>query len=374
MLRSGTSLLQTILTNHPDLFVAYQPFHQLYVEAKQIFLDAHGIKRPLPLGDGTGISADEPHRFLNWLRQTSFYGELAERLVRRSVTGKGGSCARMADVLPLAEGHFIDLQSKLHDAVALHYGKSNARWHGSKEILCEEYLPYLIEHDTRCLLIVRDPRAVVASASRGRYREAVGDSYPVLMLARIWRKSIAYALVLGMSENLRVIRYEDLVLSTATTLERIADFLNVNSFAPGSMKHPLFDHAGDPWLGNSSFGEKMEIDARSTFTWSAHLPDSVANLIEALCYPEMLAMGYKPRLAPSDCADVIQSTLEDTSGVRASYLDSYALNQAERQRELARWTAISTRNSSNEAHGLSVLDGVEDKLVGAVRSIVNADG
>ena len=36
MIRSGTTLAQTLLTNHPDAFGVYQPFHQLYIDVEAV--------------------------------------------------------------------------------------------------------------------------------------------------------------------------------------------------------------------------------------------------------------------------------------------------------------------------------------------------
>ncbi|RAP58435.1 sulfotransferase [Oleiagrimonas sp. MCCC 1A03011] len=368
MLRSGTSLLQTVLTNHPEVFVVYQPFHQLYVDVKAYFLQTKGIERPLPLGDGTDGAVNEDKQFFDWLRETRFDRGQAERLIRRSVIGKGGSCRTLSEELPVISGTFHELLECLYGALARHFGRSSAHWLGSKEVLCEEYIPYLIRRQTRCLLIVRDPRAVIASANSGRYRDIVGDCYPTLMLARIWRKSVAYALSLGASPHVQVVRYEDLTQSTAQTLDTISRFLDVTPFATDALKGPLLDHAGAPWLGNSSFGDKKAIDAQSTSAWSAHLPDSMIDLIEALCYPEMLALGYEPQLAPGACAHVIETAQEDTQSMRASYLNDYSLNDIERGRELARWGAILAAKTSDCSHGLNVLDGVQSKLIAAMHA------
>jgi len=371
MLRSGTSLLQILLTNHPELFVAYQPFNQLYVDVKERFLDSAGIKRLLPLGDGISGPVHEAERFQQWLRITEFEREDAIQLIRRSVTGKGGGATEWAPELPAVGRRFIDIQRDLHEALARHFGKSGATWRGSKEILCEEYLPHLLDQGRRCVLVVRDPRAMIASANNGRYKNTVGDCYPILMLARIWRKSVAYALELEGSPQFLVIRYEDLVQSTKVTLDSIARFLSVEPFTESafSQEH-LLTHAGHTWLGNSSFGDKAVVDDISMTAWMKYLTAPVIDVIEALCYPEMLAMGYTPRLDIRDCARVIENFVENPEGLRKNYLDDYTLNDAERQRELLRLRTLEECSDHMSAmDNLFIWKTARGKLSKATRKI-----
>lgn len=350
MLRSGTSLLQTLLTNHPKLFVAYQPFNQLYVDVKQRFLDEAGIVRQLPLGDGINGPPDETERFRQWLRMTEFDDSDATRLVRRSVTGKGGSCAELAYTLPVVGRRFIEIHQGLHEALARHFGKPDVAWCGSKEILCEEFLPHLLEQGRRCVIVVRDPRAVIASANNGSYRSAVGDRYPILMLLRIWRKSVAYALELDGSPHFLAIRYEDLAQSTRATLDSIARFLSVEPFTESVLSRDrLLTHSGRVWLGNSSFGDKATIDKRSVMAWTQYLTQPEIDVIEALCYPEMLAMGYAPRSDIRDAASVIENFVENTDGLRPNYLNDYTLNGIERQRELLRLRILEEQGDDEGA-------------------------
>src|SRR5690554_287042 len=118
MLRSGTSLLQSLLTNHPRMFVAYQPFHQLYVDGKKMFLDEQGWKRALPLGDGMDAASDEPARFQEWLHSRVFAEDEIERLVSCATSGKGGGATDFkAPPLP-KQATFFALRELLHDSLA----------------------------------------------------------------------------------------------------------------------------------------------------------------------------------------------------------------------------------------------------------------
>jgi hypothetical protein len=86
MLRSGTTLTQVLLTNHPQAWVAYQPFHQLYVDAKQRYLDECGLAISPPLDDGAP-GAPDPERFVAWLEHHRFDETDAYALARRATGG-----------------------------------------------------------------------------------------------------------------------------------------------------------------------------------------------------------------------------------------------------------------------------------------------
>ena len=189
MLRCGTSLTQMLLTNHPDMWVVYQPFHQLYVDVKQMFLDASGLDVSPPLDDGAPTPPGRREAFHAWLAERVFSPEETRRLARRAVTGKGGSMAHLEGRLTATAGRFATIRQSLHTSMASELGAGPATVVGSKEILCEEYVSALVASGVRCIIVLRDPRAVIASANHGRYRDSVGDRYPLLMLVRLWRKA-----------------------------------------------------------------------------------------------------------------------------------------------------------------------------------------
>lgn len=344
MLRSGTTLIQILLTNHPGLFVAYQPYHQLYVDIKQLFLDAHGLKRPLPLGDGLDTSAAERTLFDRWLRTNKLSENQISYLVERCATGKGGGASKPEGAVLVNTGTFFDIQHQLHALLASRFGKGSAIKTGAKEVLCEEFVPGLVAQLIRCLLIIRDPRAVIASACHGSYRQAVGDHYPLLMLIRLWRKSAAYWLGFKNEPLVCSIRYEDLLTDTDKVLARIASWLAVDPFSATGINTGLLDHEGKSWKGNSSFGDKVGIDSANTEAWRTLLSDQEVRFIEACTNAEMRLLGYQPSTEPH--RDAIVRFRPDESGVRESYNKIYACNKANIDHELLRWDIIKGKTCS----------------------------
>jgi hypothetical protein len=322
MLRSGTTLTQVLLTNHPQAWVAYQPFHQLYVDVKQRYLDARGLDLSPPLEDGAPDSPD-PQGFVDWLARHRFSDMDARALADRATSGKGGSMAAIADCLRATPGTFADLRQSLHASMAQCLDLQPRDVMGSKEILCEEFLLALADAGVHCIIVIRDPRAVIASANHGRYHDSVGDRYPLLMLIRLWRKSAGYWLRLRAHPRIRAIRYEDLIGSTDAVLAELAQWLGVAPFPPDMANAPLQDHQGLPWRGNSSFGDTNGVDQGSLGQWQGRLDRAEVRFIEACTFEERNLLGYDADGEPG-LAD-IAGFVENETGVRAAYLKRHAI-------------------------------------------------
>lgn len=334
MLRSGTTLIQTLLTNHPELFVAYQPYHQFYLDCRLEFLKIHGLQKFLPLGDGLDSDAKEREQFKDWLLNHEFNQIQKDNLLAGAMLAKGGGSSELQGELTAQVGTFIDIHAQIHAELAVRY-KSDVTYAGAKEVLCEEFIPTFVAASMRCILIIRDPRAVIASASFGRYRDSVGDRYPLLMLIRLWRKSAAYWLAYRQHPLVYVMRYEDLVDDTDAMLLQISRWLGISTFSSDIIRQPLYDHRGSIWNGNSSFEDKVGVQAASTHSWQSLLTNDEIAFIEACTLPEMHALGYHMHSQPSH--NSISDFTEDVNGVRESYLQHYGLTIENKGIELKRW-------------------------------------
>jgi len=346
MMRSGTSLAQTILDNHPQLFVAPQPFYQLYLDIKQLFLDEHNLHSLLPLGDGMDAGNSERNLFNKWLHVRNFNEPETAWLIERSITGKSGGACAAGGKLSAKPGTFFSIRNELHTSLSKHLCSQTPAYIGSKDAFCEEYVPELINNNVHCLLIIRDPRAVIASACHGIYFKSVGDRYPLLMLIRLWRKSAAYWLALRNSPLAQAVRYEDIVAKPENIMCDITKWLDIQAFPDFMKDQPLRDFGGNIWKGNSSFGNKVGVESSTKDTWRTLLTTDEIRFIEACTKPELTALGYSYNndLKQSD----ISSFTEDVSGVRETYLPTYMLNENNREMELQRWKSAEIGQYYNQ--------------------------
>lgn len=336
MLRSGTTLVQTLLDNHPAMAVAYQPFHQFFVDVKKLFLKERGLECDLPLDDGDPALSGRRDDFTAWLATRTFTNAEATTLFGNATTGKGGGMPGLRlDPAP-ASGNFIALYRQLLETIPAPERTVPCSYLGSKEILCEEFVPALVAAGTRCVLVLRDPRAVIASAGHGRYREMVGDRYPLMMMIRLWRKTAAHWLHFRTSPRVLCLRYEDIARQPQKSMDRAVHWLGLSSPAEGALNDcMLLDPKGSPWSGNSSFGDKSGVDSESIDRWQSVMSAAESRYISACCVHEMREAGYPipPDLVASDISDY----REDTSGVRALYLDRHRLDEHVLRDELARF-------------------------------------
>jgi Sulfotransferase family len=363
MQRSGTTLLEKLLHGHPRLSVLSQPFPQLLVEVKRAFLAGRGLPdERYPLGP-------------LFLERRYRPADLAEFLARHGLSAAGVAAlfARMADdpaqyhrpdparlaaVLPEIEGlPFAAAAARLWRGLS---PKSDATWYGGKETLGEELVPALLAAGCRCLILLRDPRDVLASLNAGDGARHAGLPKPTLFNLRHWRKSVAVALAHEGHPGLRWLRFEDLVAHPHEVLDGLAEWLDVEPF--GEVGGEVLDQGGRAWAGNSSHAPRQGIDAGSVGTHRRLLPRAVRELTEAVCGPEMACLGYEtqPRRFRRAPVDVIHD-FEDPFGSARPELAAWAADPARAEEEIRR---LQELRAPTDALGFFRFPGVCERLRG----------
>ena len=307
-LRSGTTLLANLLG------VLQQPFPLLFIEAKRTFLRDAGVPRDdYPIGhlfhDGDP-GAEALDEFLRRWRTSP--ADLA-RLFDAMQSYSGQKTRFTSDELQnafasiSAGDDFAAVVAALDRALA-----RDARVAGSKEVVCEEFLPHLLGRGARCVVIVRDPRDVLASLNHGRGREFGGELRPTLFNIRSWRKSVTFALDLQSHPRFVWCRYEDLVADTPKVLARIHDAL-----ALGPLDRDRL--ATEAWSSNSSYGERAGISDESVGVWHDVLPSAAARLVEAATLPELQLLGYETSMSVDDAVDALAKASEPYTITRSGF-------------------------------------------------------
>ncbi len=309
MQRSGTTLLEKLLGSHPELSVLSQPFPLLFVEAKRAFLREMGEPdAPYPLG----------HLFLETRYGTGDFAAFLERYrtapeqllaLFTRMEGYSGQYTRFApaqldaafEQLP-AEGGFFGTVDSLYRSLA-----QTARLQGGKETLCEEYLPYFLDRGGHCVVILRDPRDILASLNHGKGQEYGGRLKPTLFNLRHWRKSVAFALHLDGHPGFRWLRYEDLVADPLAELQPVAEAFGLAPFTPDL---ELRDPSGQAWSGNSSHEAYRGVSPSSVGIHRRLLPPEVSEFAEAACLPELRLLGYSTSLDEAEAPRVLRDFKE----------------------------------------------------------------
>jgi hypothetical protein len=376
MQRSGTTLLQRLLDGHPRLSVLSQPFPFLFVEAKRRFLAARGLgDSAYPLGHLFGetrysardlaafLEVDHWDRdallevFTNWDGSPGQYTRFSRGDVERAIgdlplSGLASVVARLYRTLAPARSS-PDASPQAEEAT----------FHGGKECLCEELVPHLLAHGHRVLLILRDPRDVIASLNLGQGALHGGAPKPTLFNLRNWRKSVAFALALEERPGFAWVRYEDLVAEPIQVLDRIAGLLGVAPFPLASLDLRSTD--GERWTGNSSHGALRGVDPGRAGGARHLLAPEVLELVEAACLPELAALGYPVSLR-LEAAPGILRAFRDPYGSARPELAALAEDPAERELEVARLERLAG-GVSGDAAAWFLFPGLAERLARVCR-------
>jgi hypothetical protein len=288
MMRSGTTLLQKALNQHPEILLSYQNRTKHFHNEIKCFHEERNI---------------------NKYHLLSHYS-------------------------PNIDYTFQDCQTWLNKNTSLDelLPENNCLYSGVKEVLAEEFLPFFIINKTKCINIIRDPRDVISSMSFGNGVEHTGLERPVLFDIKNWRKSVLVSQILKDSEYLLTIRMEDLLEKPELTMEKIYNYLGVSNISFTNLIEKMNDLS---WKGNSSFGEKKAFDLSAVGNYKVVLPTRVIKYIEATCNHEMTCMGYN-KAYPFINKSIFSSYLDPFVVKRDEFDSDYSSNTENVAYELAR--------------------------------------
>jgi hypothetical protein len=304
--RSGTTLIEKLLSQHPELVVGSQPTPNLFFSVKNSFLEKLNIKQIYPIEHSFLETYYSNNDFTQFLEKTLLDYFFVVNAIKQSTAYKGmltfgfpEYCLKNLSNIEYTPRFFSELYRLL-----LHYlgnylsTDEKIKFIGAKEIICEEFFPYLLNHEYRVLHIIRDPRDIINSLMNGKGRDFMGAIRPILYSIRMWRKSVAYAIHLSKNPNYFFLKYEDLVNMPLEILNQITSWLNVDKFDTKSFTQGIYDQFGNPWKGNSSFKRYEIISKESIGKFKLSLLPDYIKYIEAVCYPEMNYLGYSLTASP----------------------------------------------------------------------------
>lgn len=292
--RSGTTLLEKLLHSNPEACVASQPFPALYHHAKALFDAELGLSQRYPLGHRFLEDRYSDADFASFLGTRPLDASDIDTVFEQLDSHAEGHWTRaiLSQRRNVQPGRFLEVYRQLMQAVSTILTKQRTRVLGSKEVLLEEYVPYFLDHGLRVVLILRDPRDMVASVNFNKRDSMTGGNRPVLYSMRVWRKSVATALAFEDHPRFHWLRYEDLVDTPSRTLARLAEFLQLPNFPDDILAEPLRDQHGQEWTGNSSFRDQAGVSRSSAGRFRTVLPPAVLEMIETVAGPEMRFLGY----------------------------------------------------------------------------------
>jgi hypothetical protein len=265
-----------------------------YAYVKGLFDESRGLTRRYPLSHRFLEDGYSGADFATFLEQTRLTDADLDAIFQRLVDHTEGHWTPeiLSARTSIRPGAFLDVYRQLMQAVLNLFPKSEVRVIGSKEILVEEYVPYLLDKGIHVVIILRDPRDMIGSLNFNQRDNATGNDRPVLYSIRIWRKSVATALAFEGHPRFRWLRYEDLVANPLPVMTELAAFLHLPAFPDGALTGPLRDQRGRDWDGNSAFRDQIGVSREPVGRFRGILPQPVQSMIETAAAPEMALLGY----------------------------------------------------------------------------------
>jgi hypothetical protein len=318
--RGGTSLVGRFADAHHDVNIAIDAYLPLFRAGHNAIRGSWSRRNGVefdptqPLHDGhfgalnTGWLDAMINGSLDHVIDPSELQHLHSALQRRA----SDEAVDLVPYLTELDGTTIqDVIAKSLDLIAEVRRAKAGGWIGVKDLWIIDQFPALARAfpDGRFVLVLRDPRAVIASILGYLLIDPTQCAH-VLSVLRHWRKGAACACHFRSHPDLEgrflVLKYEELVADPAASAYELCEFLELEvdpamvDFA-GYLGHGT----GKPWRGNSTFESSLStISDVPVERWRQSLSEDVIALIELACAPDMAPWDYasekEPLALPSD--------------------------------------------------------------------------
>ena len=249
--RSGTTLLRSMLDNHPQVGV---PLESLFIIDYLISQRSPSVLRKL---------LPREYELAEW-GLTCTPDDLSD-------------CATAAEMI-----------DRLHRLYLRTHGKS--RW-GQKTPRFVRYGELLLSTfpEARFVHMIRDPRAVARSLVRSEVHRST-----VLHAAQRWVTDVSAGLDLERNHPDKVLRlrYESMVSEPEVELRRVCDFLDLEFVERMLRFHERAPDAYGSYSQHIHSGLGRPVSTDATETWREQLGAADIAMVESLCAPLMDELGY----------------------------------------------------------------------------------
>lgn len=377
MFRSGTTMLARMLHANPHVVCASDPYAPIFKSYRNSHMKKLGAEMNMdaPLHDYYFDKGQ--YELFKDMRESDFNTKFDVETISQLREKIKSHCEPYSpmihDYIELLNGNsYAELfRSGMH-VIEKSYNKKDIKAIGYKDVWVGEFSRHFLNlgDDTKVIHLVRDPRSVIAS------NFASGSRYPLIFLARQWRKLASLAWLDNSNSNrVKLIRFEDLLSSPKAVAKDICEFLEVTYSDDMIDPQRYKDGSGKPWRQNTSYISKesdnkqngQAFNLTAIDKWKKTLSNEVLELIGKLCFYEMKLLGYEGIPEFSSNSDPLSNIeYEDELSSLAEWIKPYSNynNFKELATESARYRLINSgQQVSNAVKQLVALDiNIYDKL------------
>lgn len=332
--RGGTGLLTRMLSVHPEIEIALDPYLGLYRSLRTAMVNKYGSeelrKGYEPSSPIQDCYFSKPNReILSLIHSNSMnipfdqkeLSPLIESMGPRAALSCGDLVSRMNEI----KGATYDEIFRSSIELIKNVRNMKPKWTGIHENWTAEFLlPLAKQYPTaKFIIALRDPRAVMSSNLQAKNPSEIGH---ILSYVRSLRKMMACAVYFkthpAIKDNLYVVRYEDLVMNPEGGCRALCEFLRVE-FLPDMLDSDKWVEpaTGGVYDGLSSYEEKAGGFAPHRIDrWKKYLTKPALELIEFLIGPEMVLFNYTletTSVADWPSSDLLDTLVKDSKGEKA---------------------------------------------------------
>ena len=336
-LRSGKTLIGRALNIHPHLSVQIEPYFFFFKICRNIFyrdILKNDIDPESPIFSGFANFSNYTDllnkNFNNLLFKDGDIKELINKTIWQQEYENGKRAPLIIPMLhSLRPGSAIEVLNKLMKILTLSYPKDDLEYVGFSEGWCDEFITPLINNlNYKCIHIIRDPRAIIASRNCGlNINEKYGGMYPILFLIHHWRKSVSYSILNKNNPGYLSVKYEDIVENPEYWFDLICKHLNINFDKVMLRTDKYINGYNSYWKQNTSFKTESGFSTSAINRWKDLLPKQDVRLIEYLCKPEMDYYKYISEFEDCNASDI--SSYKENSNDIIEWLKQYDLHITE---------------------------------------------
>lgn len=282
--KSGSSLLRSLLDNHPQLIV--YPEETLFF--RRFLPKAEGKSRQEQLG----LAEELLIHIFKWnvSNPPAHQEGYPDRDYQRTI-----SFDQVRRNLRAITDKKLDHSGDILSAAVLAYGNAigavsdSMKWWIEKSPYNEYFFTQIIDWwpEARFIHLIRDPRDNYASYRR-KHPEW-NASFFVCNWLRSTKKGLQNQNIIG-KERYWMLRYEDLTSQPEETIKNLGNFLSIDD-------HPTLripTRNGEAWKGNSMFTERFkQISSKPIGRWKTDLDSQDLYIIQKSCGSVMRKLNYE---------------------------------------------------------------------------------